>query len=94
MVTHYQVDGHLACGTHGENLTASNELNRVKCRNCRNTDAYKQARRDRRNAARRSARQTASATPSRDWRGAWQQRLAALPGSNRLPRGFAGQPYV
>ncbi len=41
MVTHFKVAGHLACGHHGTNLTSSTELNRVKCRTCRNTDAYK-----------------------------------------------------
>ncbi|TBU84427.1 hypothetical protein [Phytopseudomonas dryadis] len=94
MVTHYKVDGHLACGTHGEHLASSKELARVKCRNCRNTDAFKQARRDTRNAARRAARKARSGETRSDWRGAWQQHLSELPGRNRLPRGFAGQPYV
>jgi hypothetical protein len=39
MVIHFNVDGHLACGHKGEQLSASRELNRVKCRSCRNTDA-------------------------------------------------------
>jgi len=43
MVIHFKVDGHLACGHKGNNLSASSELNRVKCRSCRNTDAYKDA---------------------------------------------------
>ena len=94
MVTHYKIDGHLACGTHGEKLASSKELNQVKCRNCRNTEVYKQARRDTRNAARRAARKSKVAQPRTDWRTAWQQRLADLPGLNRLPRGFAAQPYV
>ncbi|OLU27438.1 hypothetical protein BVH03_14595 [Pseudomonas sp. PA15(2017)] len=94
MVTHYTIDGHLACGTHGEKLAASKELNQVKCRNCRNTEAYKQARRDTRNATRRAARKSKVAQPRTDWRTSWQQRLADLPGRNRLPRGFATQPYV
>lgn len=34
MVTHFKVDGHLACGHKGNNLSASSELNRVKCRSC------------------------------------------------------------
>ncbi|TBU77399.1 hypothetical protein [Phytopseudomonas daroniae] len=94
MVTHYKTNGHLACGTHGENVTSSKELNRVKCRNCRNTEVYKQARRDTRNAARRAARQAKSNQPRTDWRSAWQQHLTELPGTHRLPRGFSGQPYV
>ena len=36
MVTHYKVAGHLACGHHGNNLISTRELNRVKCRSCRN----------------------------------------------------------
>jgi len=94
MVTHYKIDGHLACGTHGERLASSKELNQVKCRNCRNTEVYKQARRDTRNAARRAARKAKVAQPRTDWRTSWQQHLTDLPGRNRLPRGFAAQAYV
>lgn len=94
MVTHYKIDGHLACGTHGEKLVASQELNQVKCRNCRNTEVYKQARRTSRNSARRNARAAKTAQPRTDWRTAWQQRLTEMPGRNRLPRGFAAQPFV
>ncbi|MBK3510652.1 MULTISPECIES: hypothetical protein [Pseudomonas] len=93
MVTHFKVAGHLACGHHGSNLTSSTELNRVKCRTCRNTEAYKEARRTQRNAARRSARKTQTHAAS-DWRSAWTQRLTDLPGLQRLPRGFSGQHFV
>ena len=94
MVTHFKVAGHLACGHHGNNLTSTVELNRVKCRTCRNTDAYKEARRNQRNASRRAARKARSRHASNDWRSAWTQRLTALPGLQRLPRGFSGQPFV
>ncbi|MEQ9726040.1 hypothetical protein ABRP29_10455 [Pseudomonas sp. WHRI 8822A] len=94
MVTHYKIDGHLACGSHGEKLASSKELNQVKCRNCRNTEVYKQARRDTRNAARRATRKSKVAQPRNDWRTSWQQHLTDLPSRNRLPRGFAAQPYV
>ena len=94
MVTHFKVAGHLACGHHGNNLTSKVELNRVKCRTCRNTDAYKEARRNQRNASRRAARRARSGSPHNDWRSAWTQRLTALPGLQRLPRGFSGQPFV
>ncbi|AZF64112.1 hypothetical protein ACU684_10065 [Pseudomonas sp. LF135] len=93
MVTHFKVAGHLACGHHGSNLTSSTELNRVKCRTCRNTEAYKEARRTQRNAARRSARKPQTHAAS-DWRSAWTQRLTDLPGLQRLPRGFSGQHFV
>lgn len=93
MVTHYKVAGHLACGHHGNNLISTRELNRVKCRSCRNTDAYKDARREQRNAARRAARK-AKTQPANDWRSAWIERLSALPGLQRLPRGFHGQAFV
>ena len=93
MVTHFKVAGHLACGHHGTNLTSSTELNRVKCRTCRNTDAYKEARRTQRNAARRSARKAKTHTAV-DWRSAWTQRLTELTGLQRQPRGFGAQPFV
>ncbi|NMX60651.1 hypothetical protein HBO12_01515 [Pseudomonas sp. WS 5059] len=94
MVTHFKVAGHLACGHHGNNLTSTVELNRVKCRTCRNTDAYKEARRNQRNASRRASRKAKSNTASNDWRSAWTQRLTALPGLQRLPRGFSRQAFV
>ncbi|MDD1017046.1 hypothetical protein [Pseudomonas rubra] len=93
MVTHYKTAGHLACGHHGNNLAATTELNRVKCRSCRNTDAFKTARKDQRNAAQR-ARRAASRHAASDWRSAWIERLSALPGRQRLPRGFYGQGFV
>lgn len=97
-VTHYNVDGHLACGRQGDTLTASKELNRVKCRNCRNTEVYKEARRVARNASRRAARRakanSGANSGANSWRTEWQQRLTDLPGRSRLPRGFADQAYV
>ena len=94
MVTHYKVAGQLACGTHGSDLASSTKLTRVKCRNCRNTDVYKEAKKAERNAARRAARRAKTAHVSNDWRAAWRERLTGLPGLQRLPRGFGGQPYV
>ncbi|MCY1301807.1 hypothetical protein D9M70_514400 [compost metagenome] len=94
MITHYKIDGHLACGRHGDNLLATSELARVKCRNCRNTDVFKDARRDARNAARRAARRAKASRASNDWRLSWEARLAAMPGRQRLPRGFGDQHYV
>ncbi|SDI52810.1 hypothetical protein [Pseudomonas panipatensis] len=94
-VTHFKVDGHLACGRHGDTLVSTTEVARVKCRSCRATDAFQDARRIERNAARRAARQTAKiAHAAYRWRAAWMQKLAAIPGRQRLPRGFAGQPFV
>lgn len=94
MVTHFNISGHLACGHKGNNLVSTRELNRVKCRSCRNTDAYKEARKDQRNAARRAARKARATRSVADWRQAWTERLTALPGLQRLPRGFVGQPFV
>ncbi|WP_077046615.1 hypothetical protein [Pseudomonas sp. KK4] len=94
MVTHFKVSGHLACGHKGNNLVSTRELNRVKCRSCRNTDAYKEARKAQRNATRRAARKTRAIQTVNDWRQAWTERLAAMPGPQRLPRGFTGQPFV
>jgi hypothetical protein len=94
MVTHFKVSGHLACGHKGTNLTSTVELNRVKCRSCRNTEVYKEARRDERNAARRAARKAKVAHIVNDWRQAWTERLAAMAGRQRLPRGFGSQAFV
>lgn len=94
MVTHFKVPGHLACGHHGANLSSSTDLKSVKCRSCRNTDAYKEAQRNKHKAARRAARKSKSPHAATDWRAAWTERLTALPGIHRLPRGFGGQPSV
>jgi hypothetical protein len=94
MVIHFTVDGHLACGHKGNNLSSSSELNRVKCRSCRNTDAYKDARKNQRNEARRAARQSWAARSASDWRSEWIERLTAMAGLQRLPRGFSGQAFV
>ena len=94
MVIHFKVAGHLACGHHGANLSSSNELKRVKCRSCRNTEAFKDAQRTERNAIRRAARKNKVAHVATDWRASWTEHLKAMPGSHRLPRGFAGQPNV
>ncbi|MGV8865273.1 MAG: hypothetical protein ACOH2R_09905 [Pseudomonas sp.] len=94
MVTHYKTAGHLACGHHGSNLTSTTELARVKCRSCRNTDVFIQARKDARNASRRAVRKARTAHVATDWRSAWQQRLTDLPGLQRLPRGFKHQTFV
>jgi len=94
MVTHYKTAGHLACGRHGSNLASTTEFSRVKCRSCRNTDAFKDARKDARNAARRAARRAKVPHAAIDWRASWIKRLSEMPGQQRLPRGFSGQPYV
>lgn len=93
MVTHFKTGGHLACGHKGK-LPSTTELNRVKCRSCRNTDAYKDARKDQRNAARRAARKAQAVHTANDWRSEWIERLTAMAGLQRLPRGFAGQHFV
>ena len=94
MVTHFKISGHLACGHKGSNLISTRELNRVKCRSCRNTDAYKEARKAERNAVRRAKRKTKTTRILTDWRSAWTERLTAMAGLQRLPRGFTGQPFV
>jgi hypothetical protein len=94
MVTHYKVSGHLACGSHGENLSSTSDLAKVKCRNCRKTEVFTEARRKARDSARRAARREKTATAVSDWRTSWEARLAALPGPQRLPRGFGDQAFV
>lgn len=94
MVTHYKVSGHLACGSHGEKLSSTTDLAKVKCRNCRKTEVFTEARRNARNAARRAARRARAGRTGSDWRTCWEARLAALPGLQRLPRGFGAQGFV
>lgn len=94
MVMHYKVSGHLACGSHGAKLPSTTDLAKVKCRNCRKTEAFTEARRTSRNAARRAARRDKSERAVNDWRTSWAQRLAGLPGPQRLPRGFGAQAFV
>lgn len=94
MITHYKIGKNLACGRHGSNLITTTELARVKCRNCKNTDAFKEARRDARNAARRAARRAKAAREANDWRYFWEEKLTRMPGKQRLPRGFGDQAYV
>jgi len=94
MVMHYKVSGHLACGSHGEKLPSTTDLAKVKCRNCRKTEAFTEARRTARNAARRAARRQNSEHAASDWRTSWAQRLSNLPGRQRLPRGFGDQAFV
>lgn len=64
---------------------AATDLARVKCRNCRGTDAFKEARREARNAARRAARKAKVAHAANDW----LEKLSNMPGLQRLPRGGA-----
>lgn len=97
MVTHYKTSGHLACGSEGAHLESTNKVSRVKCRNCRRTEAFQEAQRRSRNAKRRAAtkaRAAAKEQPTFDWRGFWTDKLTAMPGTQRLPRGFGGQAYV
>lgn len=94
MVTHFKIGGQLACGHKGTTLVSTRELKRVKCRSCRNTEAFKEARKTERNAARRAARKAKAVHTAINWRSAWTERLTAMPGLQRLPRGFAGQPFV
>ena len=86
MVTHYKVSGHLACGSHGEKLPSTTELSKVKCRNCRKTEVFTEAR--------RNSRREKAARAVNDWRTSWEARLTALPGRQRLPRGFGDQAFV
>lgn len=100
MVTHYKTAGHLACGSEGSHLESTNKVSRVKCRNCRRTEAFQEAQRRSRNAKRRAAskakavKKTEAQQPTFDWRGFWTDKLTAMPGTQRLPRGFGDQAYV
>jgi hypothetical protein len=88
MVTHFKLGGHLACGREGKTLKTSTDSGKVTCRNCRHTDAYVEARQAKKDAS------AAAAQPSGNWRDSWGERLADMPGPQRLPRGFDGQLFV
>lgn len=85
MVTHFSIDGHLACGREGDNLKSTTDPAQVKCRNCRHTEAFAEA---------QGGGSSASTPLQGAWRNEWRDRLSDMAGPHRLPRGFAGQYYV
>ena len=55
---------------------------------------HKDSRKNQCNEARRAARQSWAARSASDWRSEWIERLTAMAGLQRLPRGFSGQTFV
>lgn len=88
MVTHFKISGHLACGREGKKLQATTDSGRVTCRNCRHTEAFATER------GSMEGTSPADAPLTGEWRNNWRNKLAGMPGQNRLPRGFPGQFFV
>ncbi|WP_412071846.1 hypothetical protein [Pseudomonas fluorescens] len=59
-----------------------------------NLPRTKQARKDQRNAARRTARKAKTSHGPTNWRAEWLERLTTMAGLQPLPRGFSEQAFV
>ncbi|MFI8740523.1 hypothetical protein [Stutzerimonas zhaodongensis] len=108
MAIHHSVsEGTVACGRSGSNLTSTHDSTKVSCKLCLRTlerSASEPVRKSPSLAELRAAAKSAkhakaiaeesTPTPSISPRAEWHQRLAQLPGRNRLPRGAARQVYI
>lgn len=102
MVIHYvTAPESVACGRAGTSLNASQNLAEVSCKLClrsadkkvsapvRKTPSLAELRAAAKAEKAAQAAQAASQPAAQVARSEWQQRLAQLPGRNRLPRGMA-----
>lgn len=110
MVTHFLIGtSQAACGRSDPNVAGSQDVAQVSCKTCRRTNAFTQAQETTGTApaipkpapaaapkSKQPARAPAPAQSGRDAaRQAWQERLSALSGKTRLPRGSRrAQAYV
>lgn len=107
MVIHYLASQDaIACGRSGASLNGSPDLAQVSCKSClrsaekvasepaRKTPSLAElraaAKAEKAATATKAARAAAALSP----RAEWQQRLAQLPGRNRLPRGNRQQAFI
>ncbi|WP_437420768.1 hypothetical protein [Stutzerimonas chloritidismutans] len=108
MVIHYLASQNaVACGRSGASLNGSPDLAQVSCKSClrsaekvasepaRKTPSLAELRAAAKaekaaTATKAAARAAAALSP----RAEWQQRLAQLPGRNRLPRGNRQQAFI
>nr|WP_313085361.1 hypothetical protein [Pseudomonas sp.] len=103
----YASEENVACGRPGSSLENTRNLGQVTCKLCLRS-AHKIASEPVRKTPslaelRAAAKARKSVVPAADVstrrlgplpRAEWQQRLAQLPGRNRLPRGRSGQVFV
>ncbi|RMM39379.1 hypothetical protein ALQ79_200073 [Pseudomonas amygdali pv. lachrymans] len=100
MVTHYsQALGTSSCGRTGSTLTITQERGKVSCKTClrsmekavtapQTKSVYTSAKQP------HLQRSVARGTPKLIARACWGNRLAQMPGRNRMPRGRAQQLYI
>ncbi len=108
MAIHYSASQeNVACGRTGSNLSSTQDVTQVSCKLCLRTlekGATEPVRKTPTLAELRAAAKAAKAalataevakpTPTLSPRAEWQQRLAQLPGKNRIPRGAARQAFI
>lgn len=107
MVIHYLASQDtVACGRSGASLNGSPDLAQVSCKLClrsaekvaseppRKTPSLAELRAAAKAGKSATATKAARATAALSPRAEWQQRLAQLPGRNRLPRGNRQQAFI
>mgnify|MGYP006862975789 CR=1 FL=1 len=108
MAVHHSVsEGTMTCGRTGSNLTSTRDSTKVSCKICLRIlerSASEPARKSPSLAELRAAAKSAKhvkagaddakPSPRISPRAEWHQRLAQLPGRNRLPRGVANQAFI
>lgn len=108
MAIHYSATPeNVACGRTGSSLESTADVTQVSCKLCLRSvekQAHEPARKTTSLAELRAAAKAAKAaavpaeackpTSTLSPRAEWQQRLAQLPGRNRLPRGAARQSFI
>lgn len=93
MVMHFATSSKVACGRNNHNLTSVQGVDRVSCKACRNTEAYRAAVAAAATTPAPVAAEVPAATSSQAPRVAFGEWLRKLGKGDRLPRGryFAGK---
>lgn len=101
MVTHYSQDlGTSSCGRTGSTLATTQERGQVSCKTCLRSmeKAVPAALTESVSAPAQPQpqpqRSVPRASPKLTARASWGNRLAQMPGRNRMPRGSAQQVYI
>lgn len=107
MAIHYAASQeHIACGRTGSKLSSTQDATQVSCKLClrtlekgaseplRKTPSLAELRAAAKAAKAQATTEAAKPDSGLSPRSAWQQRLAQLPGKNRIPRGVAWQVFI
>ncbi|SBW84475.1 Conserved hypothetical protein [Pseudomonas veronii 1YdBTEX2] len=105
MVTHYSQDlGNSSCGRSGSTLAFTQERGQVSCKTCLRsmekavpaalTGGQSAPAQQPKPQAPQPQRAVPRALPKLTARASWGNRLAQMPGRNRMPRGSAQQAYI